>query len=71
MPEFAPALPIVMARELSAEVRSDNPYSRLMALQRMGVVENYQKIREVTIAIVGVGCVCRKGLEMQVIRVGV
>jgi len=53
-----------MARELSAEVRSDNPYSRLMALQRMGVVENYQKIREVTIAIVGVGGIGSVAAEM-------
>lgn len=29
-----------------------NPYSRLMALQRMGIVENYERIREFSVAIV-------------------
>lgn len=29
-----------------------NPYSRLMALQRMGIVENYESIREFSVAIV-------------------
>lgn len=42
-------------REMSAEVRDDNPYSRLMALKRMGVVENYEQIRSFTVLIVGVG----------------
>lgn len=28
-------------REMSEEVRNDNPYSRLMALKRMGIVANY------------------------------
>lgn len=32
-----------------------NPYSRLMALKKMGVVEDYEKIREKTVAVVGVG----------------
>lgn len=31
---------------MSSEVRDDNPYSRLMALQRMGIVENYEKIKK-------------------------
>ena len=35
--------------------RDDNPYSRLMALQRMGVVEDYERIRDKTVAVVGVG----------------
>jgi len=34
--------------------KDNNPYSRLMALKRMGVVENYEKIREQSIIIVGV-----------------
>lgn len=34
---------------MSAEVRDDNPYSRLMALQRMGIVENYEKIKRYVI----------------------
>ncbi|CAD8088050.1 unnamed protein product [Paramecium sonneborni] len=33
-------------REMSEEVRNDNPYSRLMALKRMGIVENYRQIYE-------------------------
>ena len=53
-----------MAKPLSSEVRDDNPYSRLMALQRMGVVENYQHIREVTVAVVGVGGVGSVAAEM-------
>uniref|UniRef100_A0A1I7XGH2 Ubiquitin-like modifier-activating enzyme 5 n=1 Tax=Heterorhabditis bacteriophora TaxID=37862 RepID=A0A1I7XGH2_HETBA len=40
---------------MSAEVVDSNPYSRLMALQRMGVVKHYEKIREKTVAIVGIG----------------
>ncbi|KAC9209898.1 hypothetical protein E3N88_46195 [Mikania micrantha] len=31
--------------DMSAEVVDSNPYSRLMALQRMGIVENYESIR--------------------------
>lgn len=31
---------------MSAEVTDSNPYSRLMALQRMGIVKNYEKIKE-------------------------
>lgn len=49
---------------MSAEVRDDNPYSRLMALQRMGVVTNYQRIRECTVVIVGVGGVGSVAAEM-------
>ena len=41
--------------EMSAEVTDDNPYSRLMALKRMGIVDNYQEIRDFCIIIVGVG----------------
>ena len=32
-----------------------NPYSRLMALQRMGIVKDYERIREKTVVVVGVG----------------
>jgi ubiquitin-like modifier-activating enzyme 5 len=49
---------------MSAEVRDDNPYSRLMALQRMGVVTNYHHIRECTVAVVGVGGVGSVAAEM-------
>lgn len=30
-------------------------YSRLMALQRMGIVENFERVRHMTVAVVGVG----------------
>jgi ubiquitin-like modifier-activating enzyme 5 len=40
---------------MSTEVRDDNPYSRLMALKRMGVVENYEDIRKFAVLVVGVG----------------
>lgn len=40
---------------MSAEVRDDNPYSRLMALQRMGIVDNYEAIKTFSVAVVGVG----------------
>ncbi|XP_012528451.1 ubiquitin-like modifier-activating enzyme 5 [Monomorium pharaonis] len=49
---------------MSDEVVDSNPYSRLMALKRMGIVENYEKIRELTIAIVGVGGVGSVTAEM-------
>ncbi|XP_017045621.1 ubiquitin-like modifier-activating enzyme 5 [Drosophila ficusphila] len=40
---------------MSAEVVDSNPYSRLMALQRMNIVQDYERIREKAVAIVGVG----------------
>lgn len=39
-------------QDMSAEVVDSNPYSRLMALQRMGIVENYERIRDFSVAIV-------------------
>lgn len=40
---------------MSEQVHNDNPYSRLMALKRMGIVENYQNIKTFTVLVVGVG----------------
>jgi ubiquitin-like modifier-activating enzyme 5 len=40
---------------MKMEVKGDNPYSRLMALKRMGVVSNYEEIRSFTLVIVGIG----------------
>ncbi|KAG6516467.1 hypothetical protein ZIOFF_026932 [Zingiber officinale] len=40
------------AKDMGAEVVDNNPYSRLMALQRMGIVVNYERIREFSVAIV-------------------
>lgn len=39
-------------------------FSRLMALKRMGIVENYENIRSFTVAIVGVGGVGSVASEM-------
>ncbi|KAA0201643.1 hypothetical protein HAZT_HAZT009613 [Hyalella azteca] len=50
--------------EMSSEVVDSNPYSRLMALKRMGIVENYEKIRDYTVAVVGVGGVGSVTAEM-------
>ncbi|XP_044731199.1 ubiquitin-like modifier-activating enzyme 5 [Chrysoperla carnea] len=49
---------------MSAEVVDSNPYSRLMALQRMGIVKNYEDIRSKSVAIVGVGGVGSVTAEM-------
>ena len=38
--------------------------SRLMALKRMGIVDNYERIRDFTVAIVGVGGVGSVTAEM-------
>lgn len=49
---------------ISSEVKDSNPYSRLMALKRMGIVDNYETIREKTVAVVGVGGVGSVAAEM-------
>lgn len=49
---------------MRAEVTDDNPYSRLMALKRMGIVPNYEDIRLKSVAIVGVGGVGSVAAEM-------
>ncbi|XP_051129563.1 ubiquitin-like modifier-activating enzyme 5 [Andrographis paniculata] len=51
-------------KNMSTEVVDSNPYSRLMALQRMGIVNNYEKIREFSVAIVGIGGVGSVAAEM-------
>lgn len=51
-------------KDMSAEVVDSNPYSRLMALQRMGVVDNYERIRDYSVAIVGIGGVGSVAAEM-------
>lgn len=50
--------------EMSAEVLDTNPYSRLMALKRMGIVDNYERIREKTVVVVGIGGVGSVVAEM-------
>lgn len=49
---------------MSAEVNDSNPYSRLMALKKMGIVKNYDDIRKKTVLIVGVGGVGSVVAEM-------
>ena len=41
--------------EQKTEVKNDNPYSRLYALQKMGVVDDYQAFSKMTVIIVWVG----------------
>ena len=50
--------------KMSAEVVDTNPYSRLMALQRMGIVKEYERIRQFSVMIVGVGGVGSVAAEM-------
>ena len=45
----APAPARQRIEKLSGEVVDSNPYSRLMALQRMGIVKDYEKIRQKTV----------------------
>ncbi|XP_068687549.1 ubiquitin-like modifier-activating enzyme 5 isoform X1 [Montipora foliosa] len=49
---------------MTSEVVDSNPYSRLMALKRMGIVDNYENIRNYTVVIVGVGGVGSVTAEM-------
>ncbi|GLU12712.1 hypothetical protein SLE2022_293730 [Rubroshorea leprosula] len=51
-------------KDMSAEVVDSNPYRRLMALQRMGIVENHERTREFSVAIVGIGGVGSVAAEM-------
>ncbi|XP_011496888.1 PREDICTED: ubiquitin-like modifier-activating enzyme 5 [Ceratosolen solmsi marchali] len=51
-------------KQMSSEVVGTNPYSRLLALQRMGIVKNYQNIQSMTVAVVGVGGVGSVTAEM-------
>jgi len=50
--------------KMSSEVVDSNPYSRLMALKRMGIVDNYESIRTFTVAVVGIGGVGSVTAEM-------
>lgn len=50
--------------QMSSEVVDSNPYSRLMALKRMGIVDNYENIRNFTVVIVGIGGVGSVTAEM-------
>lgn len=50
--------------KISSEVVDSNPYSRLMALKRMGIVDNYESIRQKCIFVVGIGGVGSVAAEM-------
>ena len=50
--------------KMSSEVVDSNPYSRLMALKRMGIVSDYERIRDFTVVIVGIGGVGSVTAEM-------
>ncbi|DAZ94991.1 TPA: hypothetical protein N0F65_000623 [Lagenidium giganteum] len=52
------------AKEMSMEVVDSNPYSRLMALKRMGIVKNYENIRNFSVLIVGLGGIGSVAAEM-------
>ncbi|KAK3881892.1 hypothetical protein Pcinc_013691 [Petrolisthes cinctipes] len=58
------AAPREKITQMSGEVVDTNPYSRLMALKRMGIVSDYEKIRTHTVAVVGVGGVGSVTAEM-------
>eukprot|EP01113_Clastostelium_recurvatum_P031619 TRINITY_DN3965_c0_g1_i2.p1 TRINITY_DN3965_c0_g1~~TRINITY_DN3965_c0_g1_i2.p1 ORF type:complete len:394 (-),score=108.18 TRINITY_DN3965_c0_g1_i2:74-1255(-) len=49
---------------MSAEVVDSNPYSRLMALKKMGIVSNYEQIRHKSAIIVGLGGIGSVAAEM-------
>lgn len=53
-----------LTQHLSDAVVDSNPYSRLMALQRMGIVKNYEHIRSCSVAVVGMGGVGSVAAEM-------
>ncbi|KAI9905441.1 hypothetical protein PsorP6_013930 [Peronosclerospora sorghi] len=54
----------VAVQPMSADVVDSNPYSRLMALKRMGIVANYETIRTFTVLIVGLGGIGSVAAEM-------
>ncbi|RHY32164.1 hypothetical protein DYB32_002811 [Aphanomyces invadans] len=54
----------VQLASMSAEVVDSNPYSRLMALKRMGVVPNYEDIRKLSVLVVGLGGIGSVAAEM-------
>ena len=68
--QAASSNPRQKVEQLSEKVVDSNPYSRLMALKKMGVVPNYADIRLKTVIVVGVGGVGSVASEMLV-RCGV
>lgn len=50
------------------QVVDSNPYSRLMALKRMGIVANYEKIRDFSVIVVGLGGIGRYVTTVALLR---
>ncbi|KYR02942.1 UBA/THIF-type NAD/FAD binding fold-containing protein [Tieghemostelium lacteum] len=50
--------------KMSSEVVDSNPYSRLMALKKMGIVNNYEDIKNKSVVIVGLGGIGSVAAEM-------
>ncbi|XP_049850468.1 ubiquitin-like modifier-activating enzyme 5 [Schistocerca gregaria] len=50
---------------MSDVVVDSNPYSRLMALKKMGIVKNYEEIRRRTVVVVGIGGIGSTACEMM------
>jgi len=50
--------------EISSEVVDSNPYSRLLALKLIGIIDNYEAIQTKTVTVVGVGGVGSVTAEM-------
>ena len=61
-PPTSPPLPPTSS--MSADVLPTNPFSRVMALQSMGVIPSFSSIRLLSVAIVGVGGVGSVAAEM-------
>ncbi|KAI6654725.1 Ubiquitin-like modifier-activating enzyme 5 [Oopsacas minuta] len=57
-------IPNECERSMSGEVNSENRYSRLMALQKMGVVSDYTRIIQCSVVIIGIGGIGIVAAEM-------
>jgi ubiquitin-like modifier-activating enzyme 5 len=49
---------------LDDDSKDANPYSRLMALQKLGVVKDYERIKKATVLIIGIGGIGSVAAEM-------
>ena len=64
LPRPAAALRRAKVEMMSQEAQDSNPYSRLMALKTMGVVKNYERVRDFSVAVIGIGGVGVGVVEM-------
>eukprot|EP00871_Galdieria_phlegrea_P003033 jgi/Galph1/3730/GphlegSOOS_G2425.1 len=51
---------------MNEEISDTNPYSRLVALKKLGVVKNFEQIRSFSVAVVGLGGIGSVAAEMLV-----